>query len=489
MPRPQKNVLTMHVPESVMPLLEQYLPKKEHNKKLPRYLWPIHLILLKQSQDTDRVFKQNGGYVHLHSVKDIIDIVKNEPVMKTLKDLGIVYCKEGKLNKEGKKSKETYTKGKETKSYTLHDEFQLDNIIEYQVTDRKFISYVTKWRRKDVYKPKPGLERYLRKVFNNIQLDAYAKPYCDLKRALTVLRGAVEKFNSIDHEQLRKCIPSKVKAIEVNGHTVEYVLNSLKIIPSYKQGRYNADIQHIKQFKTGEIFFKRTANGKRIFTTANLMSRELRRFLQHTSGASLFEADVRNCQPLMLCGLLRKRYRRTWPEDVMRYKNLCESGMFYNYMYRVIYGIELNDTAEQCRIDFKADLFGNVFYCKVYTSRSADNNFARAFEKEFPNVYRYIDEYKCKHGYKALSREMQWVESRIVIDTVCAQLWKSKSLVVSIHDGLIVSRDEIGHVVCLLHRALHEGYNLTPKINEKPLEPHDITLYKRFEYLTKTGLK
>ncbi|MBC5772630.1 hypothetical protein H8S95_01030 [Pontibacter sp. KCTC 32443] len=479
MPSPPKHVLKLLVPESVVPLLKQHLPEKEYKKKLSRYLWPIHLILEKQSQDTDRVFKQNGGFVHLHSIKDIKDVIKDEPVMSTLKALGVIYCK------ESKQSKETYTKGEQTKSYSLFDELQFDNIVEYQVIDRNFTGYVNEWRQKDIYKPKPGVERHLRKAFNDIELNYYAKTFCDLKRALTVLREATEKFNTTDHEKLRKRLPAKIRAIEANGHTVDYVLDSLKCISSYKQGRYNADIQHINQFKTGEIFFKRVPNGKRIFTTANLMSRELRRFIRHKGGTSLFEADIRNCQPLMLCGLLKKRYRGSWPEDVLRYKNLCESGEFYEYMHRVIYGIELNDTAEEHRISFKVVMFGKVFYCKVFTSRNEGNIFARAFENEFPNVYKFIDEYKCKHGYKDLSREMQRVESRIVLDTVCAQLWKSTSFVVSIHDGLIVSENEIDQVVGLLHKVCNEDYNLTPTIQKKPLRPHDIELYKRFEYLAK----
>ncbi|WP_350410291.1 hypothetical protein [Pontibacter populi] len=422
------------------------------------------------------VFKKSQGFVPLNFEGKIKPVVSGKPVLQTLKSSGIL------VPKRNSKGRETYTTGTVSKSFTIGDKYHLDNMIELVFNNRGFIKKCKRTEAKEISEPKPGVERYLRKVFNDFELDSYSKTYCDLKRALTHLRVAANELGTYEHIRLKKRLPHLIKSIEDNGHTASQVIKELECIASYKKGRYATDMLQIRQFELGEIFFKRAPKGDRIFTTANLMPRDLRKFIKHKRGKALFEADIRNCQPLMLCGLLKKRYRGKWETDLLLYKDLCEKGKFYNYLFKVMYGIELDEMSEETRIRFKEKLFGYVYYCNIYESASY-SEYVITFKKEFPTVYTFIIEYKTEHGYKALSTEMQRVESKLMINTVCTQLKDNKCSVLSIHDGLIVTEDEIEHTETLLQEAFEKKQGLMPEIARKRIKPHDIALYKRFDYL------
>jgi hypothetical protein len=479
-------VLALRVPESVVPCLKHVLSEKEFKKNLHCYLWPVHLIQERQALYSDMVYNQDNGYINLHSIYDLKEVVGgSKPVIRTLKNAGIIYCKKSKAGGESYYTKQYSESGEdsETKSYAIDERYHFDNLIEHHVINRKFIERASKHKSKREYKPKTKVERYLKKAFKDFQLDSYAESYCELKRAITSLREAINRYGTCDHKKLSKHHPEIIGRIESNGHTVSQVISELECIPSYKQGRYHTDLLQISQFTSGEIFFTRAENGRRVFTTANLMPRDLRRFLKHKDGKTLYEADVRNCQPLMLCGLLRERFGNKWQADMLLYKRLCSSGKFYEYMHNVIEEVELNAMSEDARIKFKEQLFGKVFYCKVSTSSMRTNREARGFEPQFPTVYKFINGYKNKFGYKALAIKMQEVESDLMIDSVCVNLMNAKAPTLSIHDGLIVTEDDAPYTKDVMLQAFDKKQGLQPEIALKPVKPHDIALYKRFDYL------
>jgi hypothetical protein len=191
-------------------------------------------------------------------------------------------------------------------------------------------------------------------------------------------------------------------------------------------------------------------SGGRFHSTITNMRKELRQYLR-VDGERLMEADIRNCQPLMLVPVLEE-HGTACPE----YRNLCEDGTLYEF---------LAGRAGISREEAKQDLIASAFF-----GRNGSNSPTKtAFRQAFPKVAQAIRNIK-RLDYAELSKRLQRAESDIIIRTVCQRLYKERPdmFFTPIHDSVVAKPGDIETVACIIRESFARK-RLNPKIEIQPL--------------------
>jgi hypothetical protein len=192
------------------------------------------------------------------------------------------------------------------------------------------------------------------------------------------------------------------------------------------------------------------------------LKRECRAFLRY-DGKPLVELDIRNSQPLIASILIKGHWvkqRRSIPEDVIQYQKDCEAGTFYDYF------MHLNSVPIESRGDFKAQMFGEVFFSKVSNRKT---ELKKQFISKYPGAYEAICAIKGGLGSKTYNRFailLQQKEASIIFDNVNMGLLKDGIPAFNIFDSILCLAE---HKELARERLLgaFAALNITPTINYK----------------------
>lgn len=166
----------------------------------------------------------------------------------------------------------------------------------------------------------------------------------------------------------------------------------------------------------------------RFFSRLTSLPKHLRQFLS-INNKYFVEIDVSNSQPLMFAIQLKREYEnKPVPNDVTKYIMECETGIFYKQVQSLIDPTFTTDPTE-----FKISFFAKVFF----SNGNRNYKMIQHFSKEYPTVYSHIALFKKQHSNKLLAVSMQKLESDIIINTICKQLYKDgHTEFFTIHDAI-----------------------------------------------------
>lgn len=208
-------------------------------------------------------------------------------------------------------------------------------------------------------------------------------------------------------------------------------------------------------------------NGNRAYSNATNFPKDLRcyNYIQGHKGEPLWEFDIKNSQPLLLSIVVMEYYKQKGipiPEDVLRYKALCETGNFVNYFRDLLdtAGIKHEET-------IKTDLFARIFFNKESLKRTY--KFKQKFDEYFPSVGQCISEIKHTEGHKAISTKLTEVESEIMIQKVSMKLIELGVEFFPLHDAIYTVEEytEITYKVILEE---FQKYDIIPKVEPTIVE-------------------
>jgi len=193
------------------------------------------------------------------------------------------------------------------------------------------------------------------------------------------------------------------------------------------------------------------------------------------SGQHVAELDIANCQALIVAKLVEDQNQNNTNKhqtntlticrtllDLQNYKSLTQQGKIYDHLLGLFSGVKLFDLLPPAhrhkhgkdraltRSDIKKQ-FILMLFADVSTMKRLF--IWREFECQFPTVAAFLERYKQDHGYQAVARDCQRMESRIMIDTVAAELAGVIPLV-TIHDSIICRKSDIERV----GEALRSGF-------------------------------
>lgn len=184
--------------------------------------------------------------------------------------------------------------------------------------------------------------------------------------------------------------------------------------------------------------------------------------------------DNDNLRKLLKTNKLLNKQKTKIPIDVLMYIINVSLGQFWDDL--------LDKEGEHTlflRSDIKVALFAQVFYSNSRTTRY--KAYAKAFKREYPNVYKTINEHKPKGNEKQLSYSMMALESEI-FQKILAKLYKKRGCsVLSIHDAIVLldtkgsqkySAQDIEAVI----KKVFQEYNLYPTISIESFTPNQWKL-------------
>jgi hypothetical protein len=135
-------------------------------------------------------------------------------------------------------------------------------------------------------------------------------------------------------------------------------------------------------------FIKHGEKVDRIFHSFSNISRVTRKHLSKEFN----NIDIKNCQPLLLCGLMRKNN----VEFDLNYQKDCENGVFYERF--------ITDTADR-------DETKELIYQKVFFGFKKNNSVNQRFKELYPLVWNYLLE--ISKGEISLASRLQNLESEL----------------------------------------------------------------------------
>lgn len=240
---------------------------------------------------------------------------------------------------------------------------------------------------------------------------------------------------------------SLLQQIEINYEEALNYVNGLSI------DEYNSAKIAIDKFKNKEFFLYSDEFGNRVHTNITNLKSVLRKYLLHNN-QKLVNVDIVNSQPLLLIPSLFSSIRCTFDVyfddiglDLLKYKQLVESGRLYDHM--------MEHSGETDRSAFKEKFFRETFFGKKTS---------RLFCDLFPTIAAEMMKIKSK-DYRKLAQIMQRTESKLMITKICGRLMQEHPgvFIATIHDSILTTKDNVSKIQKIILEEF-ANYNLSPTI-------------------------
>ena len=196
----------------------------------------------------------------------------------------------------------------------------------------------------------------------------------------------------------------------------------------------------------------------RNYTKLVVVPRDIRQFFSYL-GAPLFSVDIKSSQPLLHSLLYSdKDTERT------KYLSVVQKD-FWGFMNKSV-GSPYNLSNPDEKDLLKEKLWAQVFYGWREVKPKPNAEYARAFEREFPNLWKAIQDAKSR-GNGPLPREMQFLEADQVMSVV-GKLASKPYPLITIHDCIVTTKEGVDDVKTSL-LAEFCRWNLVPALTVKQL--------------------
>ncbi len=149
----------------------------------------------------------------------------------------------------------------------------------------------------------------------------------------------------------------------------------------------------------GDRYIKYGTKSNRVYNSLSNISKISREFLS-IKGKSFFNLDIKNCQPLLLCYLLKMN---NMPIDDS-YIKVCQQGMFYENFYENTDNKVIN---KQRRSDVKELLYKGIFFAFKKTAINL------RFKELFPLTYTSLSTFHLEENLDTLASLLQNIEADI----------------------------------------------------------------------------
>jgi hypothetical protein len=205
--------------------------------------------------------------------------------------------------------------------------------------------------------------------------------------------------------------------------------------------RNRSDILRFEFIRNGMYYASRCEYG-RFHSNFTAVSRSGRKLLRSANGLPLVEVDISNCQPLLLGGYLRKLSPQAGIRVEDEYIRVCEEGQFYEHL-----ADELRTSGELPNADRSYVKERAIRLLFQKPSNMARNPLSRALQRSFPGLHQLVMTAK-QENYKNLSHELQRLESKILIDKVCGNLFQRHPnlSILTVHDSILCEESYVDEV-------------------------------------------
>jgi len=241
----------------------------------------------------------------------------------------------------------------------------------------------------------------------------------------------------------------------------------------YSQEQYNALVYAIHQFvrvhEGGVLPFSYRANCGRVFSPFTNLPKDLRQFVSVSGSGELMEVDVRCSQPFFLCALMRSEGVRC---DALKD---VTSGEFYDRIAEAC-----NLTRDEVKQPTLALIYERNRPAEDVSIRlgglaNLSSAAVRLLVREalislYPDLWKYVCEFKERNDYKELALNMQRNEGELILKRVaCEALERFGCFVGTIHDSIVVPEQYAESVRELIKQRAVELWGVAPMMRVRKL--------------------
>ncbi len=221
--------------------------------------------------------------------------------------------------------------------------------------------------------------------------------------------------------------------------------------------RYFSRICSIRAIENGRnnksLRFNRNSTNNRLDTNLTNMASDLKPFI--VGWENMVYLDLKNSQPVLFNTILKGYFENGTEElknEIKKYREATLRGKWYE---------TLQDVYNQDRESSK-----DIWMMIAYSKNASYKDLKSPFKNEFPNIYKIISNIK-KTNHKDFAINLQKLESKVFIDTICRKLVEENIIPFSVHDALIVKKEEVRRTKEIMEEVLFEYLGGIPKISKE----------------------
>ncbi|MDT0554494.1 hypothetical protein [Patiriisocius hiemis] len=270
----------------------------------------------------------------------------------------------------------------------------------------------------------------------------------------------IERAEKYCYDYLRQCtevLERKYRKKEIDRNT----LIKAKAILQNKYLNRISSVNNLKNPKKDKSWlYSRKGKNRRLNTNLTMMASDLRPFIVGYEKMSYL--DLSNSQPVLFnvtLQQLKEKASETLKMEIDRYFDITINGRWYE---------------ELCDI-FKCDreTAKKNWMLIAYSKNDECLRLKSKFKRSFPEIYAVIELQK-QVDYTKFSIGLQKIESQIFIDVICKRLVESDILPLSIHDGVLVDKNDTEKTYQIMTDALSEYIGAVPVIDINGLKRYPM---------------
>lgn len=219
--------------------------------------------------------------------------------------------------------------------------------------------------------------------------------------------------------------------------------------------RYASRLSSIFLINNGKnnksLRFNRNPTNKRLDTNLTNMASDLRPFIIGYENMSYL--DLNNSQPVLFNIILKAHYlnaNSVLKNEIDLYFELTISGQWYEYL-QSIYKL----TRTECK---------EIWMKIAYSKNSSYKQEKYKFKQVFPEINSIIENYKVKDNAD-FAISLQKLESKIFIDEICKELVNNNIIPFTLHDGLLVPKENEQFTLQIMQTVLSKHLGAMPQIS------------------------
>lgn len=219
--------------------------------------------------------------------------------------------------------------------------------------------------------------------------------------------------------------------------------------------RYISRISSIRLIDKGKLNkslrFHRNKTNKRLDTNLTNMASDLKQFI--IGWDRMVYLDLKNSQPVLFNAILKDYYKKgsnDLKREIDNYRVCTLNGSWYETLMEIF-----NEDRKTCK---------EIWMCIAYSKNKSYQQYKKPFKRVYPKIYNIIENIK-KKNYKEFAIELQKLESKIFIDKICKELVNVGIIPFTVHDALIVNKDEQEQTLNIMNMVFIEYLGDSPIIS------------------------
>lgn len=284
-------------------------------------------------------------------------------------------------------------------------------------------------------------------------------------------KSNIEVLKKIDAELLQKKLDS-LTIVSNDRDKFELLENEIR------QDQYDTANYMISRIRNKDLYYRINKDGK-VFTNLNMIFNKIRLACMK----DVVEIDIKSSQWIKFvieCKKYIKSNSMTQLEYAKPLNNInytlndIKPNLLQEDVDKMQKIVEIEDIytyikPKETKLDrkrVKLRTFSNIIFVKNEITEFENNKWAQRFKEEFPEMYKYMYNYKAIYGHSSFANLLQSIESNIIVDSISIPLNHAGIENLTVHDSIIVNKKDVETATNQI-LSIYKHYGITPQVTTK----------------------